>query len=68
MSEENVPIVVEDKDVEIRDIVARALFNARWKLRKWDGANPYQKKLFVRLADDALRRAGVKNMTVRRSD
>ena len=50
--------------VELRDVVARALFQTQYRLRDFTGAKPYLKKVMYMRADDAIKRAGVKNIEV----
>lgn len=51
--------------MELRDLLARALFNDAFRLRNWESAKEWHKKVLYRRADEALRRAGVSNVKVR---
>ena len=50
---------------DLRELVARALFNDRFRLREWDHAKEWHKKVLYRRADEALRRAGLENVKVK---
>ena len=50
--------------VELRDVVARAMFNSQYRLRDFDNAKPYLKKVSYLKADEAIRRAGVDNIEI----
>ena len=56
------PMVVAE--TSLREIVARALWRAQFRLREWDHAKPYLKKVVYARADDAIKRAGVENIDV----
>ena len=57
------PLVVPDK-TELRDVLARALFQDTYRLRRWESANVYLERTFYRRADEAIRRAGVENFKI----
>lgn len=50
--------------VELRDVVARCLFRDKYRLRDFDNAKSYLKKVCYMRADESIRRAGVKNMEI----
>ena len=54
-------------EMDLRELVARALFQEKFRLRRWDGAaeRSWQKKHCYERADEAIRRAGVKAGTCR---
>ena len=56
--------VVVSGEVELREIVGRALFRSAFRRRDWDTAKPYMKKVMYARADEAIRRAGVENVSV----
>ena len=49
---------------DLREIVARALWRDRFRLREWDHAKAYLKATTYRKAEEAIKRAGVKNIEV----
>lgn len=51
--------------IELRELLARTLFSEAMRLRSWDGAKDWQKNISYKRADEALRRAGVENVTIR---
>lgn len=57
------PVVVSG-EVELREIIGRALFRSAFRLRDWETAKPYLKKVMYARADEAIRRAGVENVSV----
>lgn len=40
-----------------REIIAQALFEAQWRVRRWGSATDYTKNIFRKRADEALKRA-----------
>ena len=56
--------VVVSGEVALRDIIARALFRDTFRLRDWDNTRGYQKQIMYKRADEAIRRAGVENVSV----
>ncbi len=40
-----------------REVVAQALFEAQWRVRRWGSATEYTKNIFRKRADEALKRA-----------
>lgn len=51
--------------MELRELVARALFNHQLRLRDWDHSKPWLQKTFLSKADEALRRSGVENIKLK---
>ena len=56
--------VVVGGDVELRDLIARALFRDSFRMRSWDSAKGYLQQTMYKRADEAIKRAGVENVTV----
>ena len=54
------PLVVPD-ELELRDVLARALFQDNYRLRRWEGRSTYLDRLFYKRADEAIRRSGLVN-------
>ena len=52
------------KKVDVRDIVARTLFSAQYRLRSFDRSRPFLRQLFYKKAEEAIRRAQVENVVV----
>lgn len=50
--------------MELRELIARTLFNAQFRLRDWDHAKDWHRKALYLRADEAMRRAGVENVEV----
>lgn len=50
--------------IELRELVARTLFNDAFRLRNWEVAKEWHKKVLLKRADEALRRAGLENVSV----
>lgn len=46
-------------NIDAREVVARVLFQDRWKFLDWDNVKPWKKKLFYDRADLAIKRAGI---------
>lgn len=51
--------------MELRELLARTLFNDDKRLRNWEYAKPWMRQTFLKRADEALRRAGVENVKVK---
>jgi len=51
--------------MELRELVARSLFNDEKRLRMWDSAKLWMKQTYLKKADEALRRAGVENVKLK---
>lgn len=53
--------------IELREIIARILFQDRYRLRTWESMKDFSpiKKQCYEKADEAIRRAGLKNMKLR---
>lgn len=49
--------------MDLRELVARTLFNDQFRLRNWDQAKDWHKKVLYKRADEALRRSGVENVS-----
>lgn len=56
--------VVVSGEVALRDIIARSLFRDSFRMRDWESAKPYMKQVMWKRADEAIRRAGVENISV----
>ena len=56
--------VVVGGDVELRDLIARTLFRDSFRMRNWDSAKGYLQLSMYKRADEAIKRAGVENVTV----
>ena len=56
--------VVVGGEVALRDLVARALFRDTFRFRDWESAKPYMKHVSLKRADEAMKRAGVENVSV----
>lgn len=48
----------------LEDLVARILFQDQHRMRSFDGAKPYLTALSRKRAQDAMKRSGIKNVTV----
>ena len=51
--------------IALRDLIARTLFNETFRLRNWEQAKEWQKKVLYKRADEAMRRAGVENVKIK---
>ncbi len=50
--------------MELKELVARALFNDKFRLRNWEHSKPYLQQALLKRAEEALRRSGVENVQV----
>ena len=56
--------LVAPTETNLREVLARALFQDTYRLRRWESANVYLERTFYRRADEAIRRAGVENFKI----
>ena len=64
---ENVPLVVpiKEKELTFREYLAKNLFQTKHRLRRWEGSKPWMRKTFYNQADEAMKRSGTKDFTVK---
>lgn len=47
--------------MRLKELLAKTLFQDKFRLRKWESSKPWAKAICVQRAEEALKRSGVKD-------